>query len=100
MTNETGGSPATRDLSKLVNALVLVEAELGFQVHRLNEHVKPRTKSEIEYHENLKEGYGGARYWVGILKRYHEGRLERSRSGDSLPTDPRTAGPFIDEEDA
>lgn len=70
--------PVARSLAELVRALHIVESELGFQVHRLNEHVKPRTASEIEYHENLKEGYQTAQRWVGILRRYHQGRLDRA----------------------
>ena len=72
--------PATRSLAELVRALEIVQEELGFQVHRLNEHVRPRTEAETDYHENLKEGYGKARYWIGILHRYHKGRLDH-RSG-------------------
>jgi hypothetical protein len=75
--NEKEKFEGTRSLPELVRALQIVDSELGFQIHRLSEHVVPRTESEVEYHGNLREGYELARYWVGILRRYHQGRLER-----------------------
>ena len=86
MSNTIGpgpNEPVTRNLEKLVEACEIVESELGFQLHRLTEHVRPRTDSEEEYHENMKNGYANARRWVGIMKRYHMGRLERERAGES-----------------
>jgi hypothetical protein len=103
--NEGGNTPGTRSLPELVRALQIVDSELGFQNHRLEEHVKPRTESEVEYFENLKEGYGKARYWLGILRRYHEGRLERlgENVADSLSLDgideKGRATAFADDED-
>jgi hypothetical protein len=87
-------------LDKLVEALTLTESELGFQVHRLEDMVSPRTDSEAEYHTNLKRGYSDAKYWVGILKRYHEGRLQR-QGGDVGPA-PSNGGvrAFVDEEES
>lgn len=69
--------PRERSLERLVEALEIVEDELGFQVMRLNEHVKPRTEEEAQYHDELREGYKSSQYYVRLLKRYVAGRLER-----------------------
>ena len=73
--------PFVRALPELVDALVVVEAELLFQVHRLEEHVKPDTAEEAVYHADLKLGYEQAAKYVGRLKKYHEGRLNKQRRG-------------------
>lgn len=76
------------DLSRLVEALHIVEDELSFQVHRLETFVTPRTEEEAQHLEQLKNGYAAARPVVRTLKRYHEGRLEWLRAGDiSEPDD-------------
>ena len=83
-------------LPKLVESCEIVEDELAFQVHRLESMVEPRTDSEKEYFGNLLRGYGDAKYWVGILKRYHRGRMEREGEPGGEPAP--VAGPFIDED--
>lgn len=64
-------------LSQLIEALDLVDNELGFQIMRLSDHVHPRHDDEASYHEALKSGYETARRYVRILRKYHEGRSDR-----------------------
>lgn len=71
------GAAKQRDLGKLVEALAETEAELDFQVHRLETMVKPTTESEVEYFGKMLQGYRTASRWVGILKRYQQGRIDR-----------------------
>lgn len=89
---EAVAQPRARSLDELVDALETVESELGFQVMRLNEHVNPRTEEEAKYHEDLKHGYQSSQYYVRLLKRYHQGRLDRQRGGEALADDPTNAG--------
>lgn len=87
--------PRTRSMHRVVEACEDVEQELGFQIRRLNEHVTPRTEEEKEYFDNLKAGYEGAKRWIAILRRYQQGRLDRTRAGEPAPD--RDA-PSIDED--
>ena len=90
MSQNSTASPKTRDLAKLIESLDITGTELSFQVMRLNEHVKPRTTEEKEYHETLKAGYEQAAYYVRLLKKYHEGRLER-QTGPNESADSKDA---------
>lgn len=70
----SNGLPLVRDLSELIRCLAVAEAEMRYQITRLDNHVRPRTERETKYHQDLREGYRtGARY-TAILRRYHEGR--------------------------
>lgn len=66
-------------LPDLVVALRIVEEELDFQVHRLNSMIEPTTQEEREYHGRLKAGYAESYRWVRTLRRYQQGRLDRSQ---------------------
>lgn len=66
-------------LDELVRAIETTRKELSYQLMRLDAHVSPRTEEEAEYHHKLREGYAAAVYWIGILERYHRGRLARER---------------------
>ena len=77
MTDGAAENPKVRDLTKIIEALEIVESEFGFQVMRLDEHVRPRTGEEQRYHEELREGYQTAQRYSRILRKYHQGRLER-----------------------
>lgn len=98
-------SPKTRDLARLIEALDTVGTELSFQVMRLTEHVKPRSDEEADYHEKLKKGYTDAAYHVRLLKKYHEGRLER-QTGPNESADNKEAivggkaMPYLDDSQA
>lgn len=89
----------------MIDALDIVGTELSFQVMRLTEHVKPRTDEEGEYHEKLKKGYEQAAYHVRLLKKYHEGRLER-QTGPNETVDNKDAiiggkaTPYLDDSKA
>jgi len=69
--------PVERNLSRLVDALKVTEAELSFQVHRLTDMVTPRTSEERAHLQSLKAGYSEARQNVRRLRKYHEARLSR-----------------------
>lgn len=98
-------SPKTRDLARLIDALEIVGTELSFQVMRLTEHVTPRTDEEREYLEKLKKGYEQGAYHVRLLKKYHEGRLER-QTGPNETVDSKDAivggkaSPYMDDSKA
>lgn len=97
-----------KDLVQLIKSLDESGTELSFQVMRLTEHVKPRTETEQEYHDTLKKGYENASYYVRLLKRYHEGRLEKltgqAIGGATDSTDAidsfGAATPYIDDKEA
>lgn len=103
--SQNSTAPKTRDLARLIDALDVVGTELSFQVMRLNEHVKPRTDEEADYHEKLKVGYTDAAYHVRLLKKYHEGRLER-QTGPNESADSKEAiidgkaTPYLDDSKA
>lgn len=95
--------PATRDLSKLIEACQTVESELHFQMDRLDTMVQARTPEEADFHVRLRKGYAEAHRFVGILRKYQAGRLARQQAGveevagggiDELGR----AGAFLDEE--
>lgn len=93
--------PLTRDLSEIVKAAYIIEAELRHQVGRL-QNVQPRTEAEAEHTQHLREGYNNAYYNVRVLRRYHEGRLHRLRTtGDTAPQpdepDESESGPVFSE---
>lgn len=93
---------AKRDFSRvdalvdLVDALSVVEDELGFQVKRLNEHVKARTEEEAKYHDDLRQGYASAQTYVRRLRRYHEGRLDRQSETGNPGLDSNQSGGIVD----
>jgi hypothetical protein len=69
--------PRTRDLSKVIEALDIVEAELRFQVSRLKEKLKIEREqkgAENEYLERLCQRYDEATGTLVTLRRYQEGR--------------------------
>jgi hypothetical protein len=87
--------PRTRSLSEVVDAIEIVQSELGFQLMRLDSHVRPKTESEDEYLPKLKEGYEQAQYWIGVLYRYQKGRLDRL--DERVQPLAEGSGPFMDE---
>ena len=102
--------PRTRDLPYLVDALRVTEAELAFQVKRLTGLVNARTQEEQQYHDELRTGYEGAARYVRVLRRYHEGRLERlqddgrvtplpSVSAEQTNNDAGVEGPFFGDQE-
>lgn len=90
--------PKTRSIQEVVNALDVVMDELGFQLMRLDEHVKPSTESEEDYLPKLREGYKTSQYWLGVLRRYQQGRLDRMKTGDQRQPNESATGAFMDEE--
>lgn len=70
-------APPSRSLVDIVRALELSEGELFHQVKRLEDNVTPRTEDEAAHLTDMREGYRSAARYVGILKRYNEGRLRR-----------------------
>lgn len=77
--------PLTTNLNVLINSCYIVEAELRYQVDRLTR-VEPRTESEREHTEQLREGYKSAYHSLKTLRRYHEGRKYRQqKTGTSAP---------------
>jgi hypothetical protein len=91
---------ALRRARRLVDAATIVEDELRFQVMRLGTHVKAKTDEENQYHADLKEGYGLAETYVRRLRRYHEGRIPKIESGESMsvvPDDDDPMSPYIDD---
>jgi hypothetical protein len=80
--------PATNDLNEVVAACFIVEAEMKYQVKRLDSHVKPRTKEEQRYLDDTLEAYRIAEKAVRRLRRYHSSRMERhSATGSPAPED-------------
>lgn len=77
----------TSSLEELIRALEIAQSELNYQLMRLDTHVSPRNEEEAKYHANMKEGYRTAQYWLGILRRYHGGRLERLQSAERNEND-------------
>lgn len=64
-----------RDLTLLISAIKLVEDELSFQVARL------ASTTDADGHiADLRDGYTVAKKYLGILRRYQQGR-ERRRAG-------------------
>lgn len=73
MANDTPAAvPLTRDLAELVNALVIVEAELKFQSERLG-------ASDDEYLQRLGGQYANSMRSIVTLRRFQEAQLRRAR---------------------
>lgn len=72
--------PLTRDVRELVDALAIVEAELGFQVSRLRVQNSGDSDQERDHLLDLMGGYLVSYRYIGILKRYHGGRVDRRES--------------------
>jgi ribosome recycling factor len=77
------GLPASRDLSEIINACKIVEAEHGYQAYRLRELVQPRTEDERAYHAKMAQEYEAARKQTRRLRGYHEKRLKRQEETGS-----------------
>lgn len=74
--------PVTRDLARIIEACEIVEAELRFQSERLEQNVRPESSgSDPQHLADLGAGYASSARYVGILRRYQEGRVERVRGG-------------------
>jgi hypothetical protein len=71
--------PLTRDVRKIVESAEIMEAELLFQADRLKQ--SGSTENEDEHFADLRRGYESAARYVGILKRYQQGRLEKQQQG-------------------
>ena len=71
--------PLTRDVRELVDALAIVESELGFQVARLRRDTGD-SEQERAHLIDLMGGYIVAYRYIGLLKRYHAGRVDRRES--------------------
>ena len=78
--------PVRRSLPEIIEACAIVEDELAHQIRRLEQYVIPRTEEESLYHADLKEGYRTSNRYVGILRKYQEGRLSRRERGDDMDT--------------
>ncbi len=93
--------PVTRDVRELVEALEVVEAELGFQATRLRVQNSGDSDKERDHLIDLMGGYLVAYRYVGILKRYHSGRVDRRESSvpqaDGVSADGRVAAVVTDE---
>ena len=90
--------PPQRDLAVLVTNIRATEAELWHQVKRLDDSVQARTESEATHLVKLREQYKEAAHAVRVLRRYHEGRLERlHRHGTTAVVDTTPAASAIDE---
>src|SRR5438105_10911067 len=76
--------PMTRSIGELVEALKKVEAELAFQTDRLSTKVSGRTADEVEHLLDMRNGYENSRKYIGILRRYQEGRLARLEETGTL----------------
>lgn len=98
MAEETFVHPKSRSLEEVIAGCEIAQSELNFQLMRLEQHVRPKTPAEQEYHDNLKNGYNTAQYWLGVLIRYHKGRLERRGEPVDSIVEGTATGPFIDEE--
>lgn len=63
-------------LKRVVVSIKETRSELNFQVERLSA-ISSDTPAEREHLNDLKNGYGEAFRYLGILLRYQEGRLRR-----------------------
>jgi hypothetical protein len=92
--------PLTRDVSELVDALAIVEAELGFQISRLRQNTGS-SEQERDHLVDMMGGYIVSYRYVGLLKRYHSGRVERRESSvpqaDGVSADGRVTAVVTDE---
>lgn len=76
----------TRDLEQIVECLKVTESELGFQIGRLAR-TSGSTEDERDHLADLVKGYSSAAHYIGILRRYQEGRLSRGSRSDEEADD-------------
>lgn len=80
------GGPLIRSIPELVISMRIVEAEMWFQIKRLQEHVKARTEEEGLYFDDLELGYRTSARYIRRLRRYHEQRIARkAATGSTAP---------------
>lgn len=90
--------PVTRDLTRIVEACEIVEAELRFQVERLTQQVRPeRSDSDPEHLGDLRDGYDNAARYVRILGNYQRGRVERQGRSPAAEAPVSVASDTFDE---
>jgi hypothetical protein len=79
--------PLTRDMRRIVEALEIVEQEFLFHAERLERAVEPTTEDETTHHDDLRKGYRESAKYAGILRKYHQGRMQRRGHGRSEPAE-------------
>jgi hypothetical protein len=77
--------PATRDLSRIIEALEIAESEFLFHAARLANSVTPDTENEHEHLGDLQAGYEQSARYARILRRYQEGRIGRQEARGPTP---------------
>jgi hypothetical protein len=87
---------SARSLPEIVDALEISENELRFHADRIRVPDAPEsdestgsTEGETHHLADLKTGYESAAHYIGILRRYQKGRLERQERRQFEPEEVR-----------